>query len=658
MRINTPVINPPQSYSRVAPLTFEQRAFAPSLLQQQQETAQADLLAGQEALNFEYLQQDDPLVRDEISKYQQRLDDLSKGLVGKGVTNTPIRQDIVGLKRDFSQASGPQGIIGQASRNYADATNQWKEWKKNNPKASQAYQQQAKQTFFSGYKGLQDEFGQYTPFQAGNITGERDIATDAVEYFKNAGFDPAEIGNIMPDVKWIQKHDPKTGATYMGALVTTPGIAGTTNAKQLEFGLDEFVRQYTDPTTDRGLYSQIAGKSQEEVIRTLSNTANLMRDSKGGSAPKVSLQGSFVKPTTPTFDKTSGGFNPGIFPTTVVDPKAQKKLDRNMNTLGKGFSGDNFDINNIEGRNLGKELDAFLEDVSPLGTETFKVMPPYWAFKGGANVFSNWKSKSDKEKATAIWTDYKDRYSNYYDLTHSKDGDTYKSKNYNDGTNDFNGDKGFKDLVQKSEQLKTAYIVPEYNLGISKPFQNINSSTKEVRDDKGKSLTYTNQKGEGFSGSQIKKMLTASGLTDIEMPTMLDKDGNLYFELPTNKDGTDVERFTLNPEALSGDAKKAWDFVKDIENTFSDFSLSPEEMKEANEGGRVINTQTSKDGSTRRDQIIQLTLDPDPNKRSMELVTVDTYSDGRPRRVVGREDYNISDLYKLGLKGVFDSVTQ
>lgn len=263
------------------PWTFEEMAYAPNVMEQKHNIAQQSLMDTDTGLDFEYFEQDDPYVAPKVESLRNKINNVSNQLAKQGV-NPQLQNELVSLKREYNREVGPQGTLGRASKSYADAMNQWSAWQKANSKASQQYQEKAKDRFFSGFKGSFDEMGKYQGFSPGSITGERDIMQDFTDFAKKTGKGAALQEFIEGKVQLVPTQ--VGGETFIKVIETTPGIVSS-NKEQLQGLVDQFMGEYSNKNTDRGLYADIAGLDKNYLASTLSNMQRALYDESYAKQP-------------------------------------------------------------------------------------------------------------------------------------------------------------------------------------------------------------------------------------------------------------------------------------------------------------------------------------------------------------------------------------
>lgn len=542
MRLNAPIISSGQSRKRVAPMSYQEMAYAPSLLQKRHEAAQAELAANEEALQFEYLNQDDAVVRERIKQHQNKLDTLSKQLAGSGVgSSTPVRQEIANFKRDYIRDTGPSGILGKASKNYSDAMNTWTEWQKANKDKPMEYQNAAKNKIFGKYQGMQDEFGNLRDFEAGDVSGYYDPRTEIETSMSKVKGKLGELAQSGIPASINIKKLPD-GTTYAEIVNTRTGYK-INNSDAIAGEINAILADYNDPTktTDRSKFKDMMGISNDYIEGLAQNIGKAYTQNTYGQAPGSSTNLRMLsKPSTNgTSSKTP---TIPIFPTVDImrdmDPKIQERINEDIELLT------GYDPTVSKADLVAKRADTLL------------------ASKTGVIGMST--SKESKELSTKIsnYDRQKERY-NYYQ-------DKYKSLKKL-----FDDDSGFIKTAMAIEQKDAAFEDSYANFKNYDFVEDVIQSANTLGND-GKIFTSEDNE-DGITREKLESKLGDYTLADY--PGWMNSKGEVIMSLPTGKKGA-YEEWKVGglPNANSRVVKA----INDLHEDLKDYSLTDAEIKQLN----------------------------------------------------------------------------
>jgi hypothetical protein len=279
--------------ARFNPLSLQEMAYAPSILQQQEEKMQeaSDKLA---ATDVNRLAQDEPLVNQKLGQLRSGIADLSQELANKGYSRD-LASKLRGLRTEYAKALGPTGILGRAQQNYTQAQTQWKNIEDDLRKkgASQDIINLNRARFLSGYQGLKNPTtGEYEDFSSGRLPGYYNIDKEAMDLFDKAK-QSGELGKVdLNQVNITPVNVPGVGR--MLRLVNKKTGQVLSNVPQLEAGINYLMKEYTDPSTERGYFAQSTGLTPQVLGQKLRGIANIYRSQKYATTPSVSESYKFL----------------------------------------------------------------------------------------------------------------------------------------------------------------------------------------------------------------------------------------------------------------------------------------------------------------------------------------------------------------------------
>lgn len=521
------------------PWTFEELGYGPTLMRARHDAAQQGLMDTTSKLDFDYFDVDDEYLKPELDKLQGEIDNTTNELARKGY-NPMLANKLVSLNTTYNKLAGPHGIIGRAQKNYTDAMQQWEEWKKANPKASQHYQQKAKNRFFGDYKGVYNpETKSYNQFTPGAITSERDIMEDFTDYASKAGMGSELQKALQGNVNFVPRS--VNGVQMLQIEESTPGIIGS-NKPQLEALVNQFMGEYTNKNTDRGLYADIAGLTPEHIQNTLSNMSKVMSKEEYKHTPtwNASVQ-VMPEPKTEKDGKSTTPTNPDFL--------QYGTLDVNVENVKKKYN------------NYRKALDAngnFKTEKTP---DT----------KGKINLTGGYPT-TDRQIELNIENE---TYKNFNKLKQDK-ADLYNATR-NDGVEWggklYKGDKGFIDL---SEQIDVSnQVIRGTELGVNNPTysKSLFFSISDTEDEP----MFIQKKDNGRIGKSLTKDKVKNDLkiADDAIFYRIDSDGNIRTTINN-------EEYTVNPKLLPRESTAYNDNIKELQVPLNKYNMTKNDINKFN----------------------------------------------------------------------------
>lgn len=262
-------------------LSMSEMAYAPTLMRQQHDDAVAKQMELAEAMKFDYLQQDANILEPVLQKYNDEISKVSTDLAKSGFTHD-TKNKILGLRSQFTG----DDKIRHIKKQYADAMEGWGEQKKAliQKGASGDLLNKQKAAYFGNYKGGFDDEGYKQDFTPGRTSGVYDITEDAKKAMTNIGKTGQIVGSSGSNVQLI--NDPKLGSYYKIYDSTTGQYITTKN--QIEATKAYLKAEYNpeNPTSDRGLYSKIAGYSTDYIGSLVDQVGSSMIDGYYQSLPQ------------------------------------------------------------------------------------------------------------------------------------------------------------------------------------------------------------------------------------------------------------------------------------------------------------------------------------------------------------------------------------
>ncbi len=589
------------SQIKYTPWTFEQLGYAPSLMRQRHDQAVEDMINLENQLNFEYLNQDDPFVAPIIDKYKKGLDTLQSNILKRGY-NPSLVNDLVKYRRDYQNEVGPRGTLGRAMKAYSDAQEGWKSieasYRKDN--MPEAYINKAKSNYFGAYKGMMTPDGIYQGFTPGAVTGYRDIAKDFVTYAKEAGMSTEAMNQLQKEGVSIKQVDGPYGTKFLAIHNYSPGTPGYDNAKQLEALYNEFYSQYTDPSSDRGLYAQIDQKSPQEIARTLSNMQTMMYQSRGGTPPKETISG------LRQVDLPSGGSGlnlngtPNFWRYDNVKTGEVSEISKDMEMIKSSLKD-----GKIDPESLRHEQGYWARSIQPY-SNIMGGITDYMQYGGEAMINAYRLGQISKGRYagnlvthnniaedvfTGIGTGKQKvkRTNTALDLVNTKYGEL---KNLIDASKDtgidyqgkkYVGDKGYLDLVEVLE-AKSQLEVGK-SLGLSNYITNTDwyKAIKETGEGKKVETLVNTTTGDFVSVNSVKDLLKTTPTS-----VTIDGNGNISMQLPTGKTGT-MENYIINPKALPEQVSEDVNAMSEMIQKLYNFNMSAEDIKKEDKKTYILN---------------------------------------------------------------------
>ena len=165
-------------------ISLQEQAYAPTLMRQQHDEAVVKQMELADALKFDYLKQDAPILEPVLNKYSEDINKVSTDLAKNGFTQD-TKSKLLGLRSQYTS----DDKIRQVKKNYSDAMQGWEETKKAliQRGASGDLINKQKAAYFGAYKGAFDDEGFKQEFAAGRTSGYYDIAEDAKKAMANIG---------------------------------------------------------------------------------------------------------------------------------------------------------------------------------------------------------------------------------------------------------------------------------------------------------------------------------------------------------------------------------------------------------------------------------------------------------------------------------------
>lgn len=521
------------------PWTFDQLGYAPQLMEQRHMAVQQDLLDTDNSLNFEYFDQDDQFAAPKIEKLRGQITNVAEQLSKSGY-NPELQNQLVNLKQEYLKEVGPTGTLGRARNTYTKAMDDWGQIEQAYRKEGhpESYINQAKDRYFSQYKGMMDEQGKYRGFTPGGVTNYRDVAQDAVDYFKNYGFTQEDISAAMPNIEFKQMPTP-WGGLYMAAIVKNPGAPGASNAKNLAAAMNELSEQYSNPNTDRGLFANIAQLNPTDITRTLQNTAALMQNTKGGQAPSVRVQGSFANPP-------KGSGSDDLASMNAFQKYPQLRIEQ--------FNKD-----------IDAKYDKLISNIDKTG-DPVEGITKYFAVGTPGASYDLSPSETMPSKTKQNYDDISKQFSNIRKQALSDEG-------FNMGGKTYKGEKGFLEAAKEIEKAYAAILSTDLGLNNTKLEDNIMRSIQSLKGED----TFINlsnpRKTYSKADVEDKEMMPPPGQTQIRVNSA----GEYIIQLKTKKG---YEDFKINPKTLPEQSTEYDADITEILGGINSFNMTPEQARE------------------------------------------------------------------------------
>lgn len=336
-------------------------SYAPTLMRQQHDDAIAKQMELAEALKFDYLKQDAEGLEPILQKYNTDIEDVSKQIAQQGFSQD-IKNKVLGLRSKYVG----DDKIRKYKKNYAEAMSGWEELKKRKIQEGVPSQflSKAKDAYFGSYSGAFDSDGFYNEFTPGRVSNYYDITEDAKKAMTNIGKTGSIVGSSGSSVNVVD--DPKVGK-YFKVFDSTTGQYITTK-DQIE-ATKAYLRAEYNPenkVSDRGLFSKIAGYTQEDIGSLVNQVGKSMLDSYYQSLPQERSNYSGLGK-----DDESNGSPLLTYEALKVDSKQYKEADEREKIIKGEITGRKTSVRpEIEG------VDAFVDAENPFLTTSRKIKTP------------------------------------------------------------------------------------------------------------------------------------------------------------------------------------------------------------------------------------------------------------------------------------------
>jgi len=255
-------------------ISLQESAYAPSLMRQKHDEAVSNTLELNDALKFESLKQDTPLLDPILQKYSQDIGKVSEDLAKSGFTQD-TKSKILGLRSQFTT----DDKIRQVKKNYGDAMSQWDEQRKRMIQEGRPGSDidNQKNAFFSGYQGAFSKDGFKNDFTAGATSGYHDIAEEAKKAMTNIGENGTLVGNNATIIKTDDFYNPVTQRKepYYKIVDSKTGEK-VDNLTQLQAVQKYLENNYFTKGTDENRFAQINKIDPEYIKNTISGVASSM----------------------------------------------------------------------------------------------------------------------------------------------------------------------------------------------------------------------------------------------------------------------------------------------------------------------------------------------------------------------------------------------
>lgn len=264
-------------------ISLQEQAYAPTLMRQQHDEAVAKQMELADALKFDYLKQDAPILEPVLNKYSEDIQKVSSDLAKQGFTQD-TKSKLLGLRSQYTT----DDKIRQVKKNYSDAMQGWEETKKAliQRGASGDLINKQKAAYFGAYKGGFDDEGFKQDFTAGRTSGVYDITEDAKRAMTGLGSTGSVVGSSGSSI--VEKTGigaDKRPFTYFEVTDNKTGQV-IKNADQ-RAAVEAYLRaEYGDESTDRGLYAKIAGLTPEHIQNAISNVSASMAENRYAQLPQ------------------------------------------------------------------------------------------------------------------------------------------------------------------------------------------------------------------------------------------------------------------------------------------------------------------------------------------------------------------------------------
>ena len=264
-------------------LSLQEQAYAPTLMRQQHDEAVAKQMELADALKFDYLKQDAPILEPVLNKYSEDIQKVSSDLAKQGFTQD-TKSKLLGLRSQYTT----DDKIRQVKKNYSDAMSQWDDIRKRMIQEGRPGSdiENQKQSFFSGYQGAFSPDGFKNEFTAGRTSGYYDIIEDAKKAMTNLGQTGSIVGSSGSSIVEKVGGTKEKPFTYFEVTDNKTGQK-VVNTDQ-RAAVEQYLRaEYGDESTDRGLYAKLNKITPEHIQNAISNVSRSMAENKYAQLPQT-----------------------------------------------------------------------------------------------------------------------------------------------------------------------------------------------------------------------------------------------------------------------------------------------------------------------------------------------------------------------------------
>lgn len=277
-------------------ISLQEQAYAPSLMRQQHDEAVTKQMELADALKFDYLKQDAPILEPVLNKYSEDIQKVSSDLAKQGFTQD-TKSKLLGLR---SKYTGDDKIRNIKNR-YSEAMQGWEDRKKSllQQRASGEDINAMRKAYFEGITPAYDEEGFKQDLTPGATSNVYDISEDIKNKFANIGSSEVVYGGS--GVKAIREVLGK-GTPYERSawkILDSTGGTKANNLSQREAVKALTLSEYTDPSSDRALYARLTNKSPEYISGLVDQWSNAMAKDQIGQVAQTRGSYEFDKENTP-----------------------------------------------------------------------------------------------------------------------------------------------------------------------------------------------------------------------------------------------------------------------------------------------------------------------------------------------------------------------
>lgn len=310
-------------------LSFQEQAYAPTLMRQQHDEAVAKQMELADALKFDYLKQDASILEPVLNKYSEDINKVSTDLAKNGFTQD-TKSKLLGLRSQYIS----DDKIRQVKKNYSDAMQGWEETKKAliQRGASGDLINKQKAAYFGAYKGGFDDEGFKQDFTAGRTSGVYDLVEDAKKAMTNLGQTGQIVGSSGSSIKPATLKDANGNIIASGWETTDNKTGQKVFNKDQRLAVEAYLNaEYNDESTDRGLYAKIAGLTPEHIQNAIANVSKSMAEDKYAQLPQQDINISGMTKAS----SSSSGFTPYTYSEGSGDPDVTKRTEEELSILDK-----------------------------------------------------------------------------------------------------------------------------------------------------------------------------------------------------------------------------------------------------------------------------------------------------------------------------------